>query len=82
MTPLLLHSVAGQIYRSADKPNYLLGHAFSLACMVGGICVISLEYYIWKKRNAVRDAMTEEEKAKQDAEGVVGDHHHSFRYVL
>jgi hypothetical protein len=43
---------------------------------------LTLEWYIWRSRNAAREKLTEEEKAEMDERGVDGDHHHSFRYVL
>lgn len=75
-------SIAGQIYRSTDKPLYLIGHACSLGFWVVGLLALTLEWYIWRSRNAARDAMTQEAKDKMDDQGIDGDHHHSFRYVL
>ncbi|KAH8085656.1 major facilitator superfamily transporter [Filobasidium floriforme] len=74
--------VAGQIYRSTDSPRYLLGHAVSLGCMAGALGVITLEYFIWKRRNTARDAMSQEQKLVEDDAGIDGDKHHSFRYAL
>ncbi|KAL1405674.1 hypothetical protein Q8F55_009313 [Vanrija albida] len=74
--------IAGQIYRSGDKPRYTLGHAASLGFWVVGMIALTVEYMIWRNRNIARDRMTEEEKQAQDDAGVTGDHHHSFRYVL
>lgn len=73
--------IAGQIYRSVDKPNYTPGHAASLGFWVLGISGMALEWYIWRSRNLKRELMSEEERAAQDAKGVDGDHHYSFRYV-
>ncbi|GAA5920932.1 hypothetical protein JCM3775_004011 [Rhodotorula graminis] len=74
--------VAGQIYRSQDKPYYRLGHAVSLASMVWGISWMLVYLYIVKSRNAKKMAMTEEEKEEQDRNGVTGDRHWSFTYVF
>lgn len=74
--------IAGQIYRSTDKPRYVLGNAFSLACMFLAMVVFCCQYTIWKSRNAARDNMTQDDKDEQDAKGVKGDHHWSFRYAL
>lgn len=74
--------VAGQIYRSGDKPRYVLGHAVSLGAMALALVGLTIETWICKSRNAKKLAMTEEEKRAQDAEGkVIGDRHHSFQYV-
>lgn len=74
--------IAGQIYRSKDKPGYRLGHAVSLAAWVVFIVGASMEYYIWKTRNAHREKMSEEEKDEMAVKGITGDHHYDFRYAL
>ncbi|GAA5948613.1 hypothetical protein JCM21900_005190 [Sporobolomyces salmonicolor] len=73
--------VAGQIYRSTDKPHYRLGHAFSLGSMALALVGLAGETYLYRFRNAKKLAMTEEEKEAQDAAGVTGDAHWSFMYV-
>lgn len=50
--------------------------------MAGALGVITLEYFIWKRRNTVRDAMSQEQKLVEDDAGIDGDKHHSFRYAL
>lgn len=79
---VLSSSIAGQIYRSTDQPRYLLGHATSLAFFVVGLLALTVEWSIWRIRNAKRDVMSQEEKDAQDAKGIEGDHHYDFRYVL
>ncbi|WVW78056.1 hypothetical protein I302_100007 [Kwoniella bestiolae CBS 10118] len=74
--------IAGQIYRSNNAPRYLLGHSASLAFWIVGLLCLTLEWYIWRSRNARREAMTQEEKDTMDQQGVTGDHHYSFRYLL
>lgn len=76
------NSIAGQIYRSDHKPVYRLGHAASLGFWCVALIFATLEWYIWRRRNISRDALTAEEKAEMDERGVTGDHHHAFRYVL
>ncbi|KAL0571834.1 hypothetical protein V5O48_010130 [Marasmius crinis-equi] len=73
--------IAGQIYRSVDKPYYRLGHSISLGAMVLAMMGMVVEVLIYKSRNNAKDRMTEEEKRKQDVDGVTGDRHHSFRQV-
>ncbi|GAA6008088.1 hypothetical protein JCM11491_001877 [Sporobolomyces phaffii] len=74
--------VSGQIYRSHDKPRYVLGHAVSLGAMALALVGLTVETWIYKSRNAKKLALTEEEKEAQDREGVViGDRHWSFKYV-
>ncbi|BGP43069.1 hypothetical protein JCM10449v2_007084 [Rhodotorula kratochvilovae] len=73
--------IAGQIYRSQDKPYYRLEHAVSLASMAWGIAWMLVYLCIVKSRNAAKMAMTEEEKERQDREGVTGDAHYSFKFV-
>jgi len=50
--------------------------------MSAALGVITIEYFVWKRRNAARDLMTEEQKLAEDDAGVDGDKHHSFRYAL
>ncbi|TXT15626.1 hypothetical protein VHUM_00129 [Vanrija humicola] len=71
--------IAGQIYRTPDKPVYRLGHGASLAFWVTALIFATLEWYIWRKRNIARDNMTPEERAADENEG---DHAADFRYVL
>jgi hypothetical protein len=49
-----------------------------LLAMIG----MSVEYFIWRRRNARRAALGEQEKAAIDAKGVTGDHHYLYRYAL
>ncbi|KAK1232451.1 hypothetical protein PQX77_004428 [Marasmius sp. AFHP31] len=73
--------IAGQIYRSVDKPHYRLGHSVSLGAMVLAMIGMVGEVLIYKSRNAAKDRMSEEEKRQQDIDGVTGDRHHSFKQV-
>ncbi|GAA5982317.1 hypothetical protein JCM5350_006142 [Sporobolomyces pararoseus] len=74
--------LSGQIYRSQDKPRYVLGHAVSLGAMGFALIGLTVETWIYKSRNARKLAMTEEEKEAEEREGkVIGDRHHSFQYV-
>lgn len=74
--------IAGQIYRTQDKPNYRLGHAVSLAAWAVFAIGATIEFFIWRSRNAHRERMSAEEKEDMDARGIVGDHHYDFRYAL
>ncbi|TXT09269.1 uncharacterized protein COLE_03203 [Cutaneotrichosporon oleaginosum] len=74
--------IAGQIYRTNHRPAYTLGHAASLGFWSTAILAATLQYYVWRTRNAHRNALSAEEKAEMDERGVTGDHHHGFRYVL
>ncbi|GAA6042418.1 hypothetical protein JCM8097_008443 [Rhodosporidiobolus ruineniae] len=73
--------LAGQVYRAQDKPYYRLGHAVSLGAGVLALLFLTLEVYVLRSRNARKLAMSEEEKRAQDAAGVTGDRHWSFKYV-
>ncbi|BGP57773.1 hypothetical protein JCM8202_002425 [Rhodotorula sphaerocarpa] len=72
--------VAGQIYRSTDKPHYRLGHACSLAAMVWALCWMGVFVWVLRSRNARKLAMTEKEKDEVIARGATGDEHPSFMY--
>lgn len=71
--------IAGQIYRTPDKPVYRLGHGASLAFWTTALIFASLEWYVWRARNIARDNMTAEERAADQGEG---DRAADFRYVL
>ncbi|KAF9260695.1 major facilitator superfamily transporter [Marasmius fiardii PR-910] len=73
--------IAGQIYRSTDKPYYRLGHSISLGAMVLAMMGMIVEVMIYKSRNDAKDRMTEEEKQRQDLDGAAGDRHYSFKQV-
>ncbi|TKA50949.1 hypothetical protein B0A53_05730 [Rhodotorula sp. CCFEE 5036] len=72
--------VAGQIYRSSDRPHYRLGHAVSLASMVWGLGWSCVQLWLLKSRNARKLAMTPSEKEAEERSGVTGDRSHSFMY--
>jgi hypothetical protein len=74
--------VAGQIYRSVDKPRYLIGHGVSLGFWMIAIAGMTAEYFIWRSRNAAREKMSAGEKDEIDVAGITGDHHYAFRYAL
>ncbi|ORY35046.1 major facilitator superfamily domain-containing protein [Naematelia encephala] len=71
--------VAGQIYRTQDKPQYMLGHGVSLgsmSCSLLGACVL----FWWIRRtNMKRDRLTEEERRAWIDAGAIGDAHPDFR---
>ncbi|GAA5995273.1 uncharacterized protein JCM10292_005069 [Rhodotorula paludigena] len=73
--------IAGQIYRSVDRPYYRLGHAVSLGAMVWAIFWMCVYVWLLRARNAKKLAMTDAEKEEQDKAGVTGDRHWSFMYV-
>ncbi|CDR35625.1 RHTO0S01e03532g1_1 [Rhodotorula toruloides] len=73
--------IAGQIYRSQDKPHYRLGHAVSLGSMAFGLAMMTVMTWLLRHRNAKKLALTEAEKEEQDRQGVTGDAHWSFMYV-
>lgn len=74
--------IAGQIYRTQDKPGYRLGHAVCLAAWAVFAMGATAEYFIWRSRNAHRERMSVEEKEAIDAKEITGDHHYDFRYAL
>ncbi|GJN93252.1 hypothetical protein Rhopal_006299-T1 [Rhodotorula paludigena] len=73
--------IAGQIYRSIDRPYYRLGHAVSLGAMIWAIFWMCVYVWLLRARNAKKLAMTDAEKEEQDKAGVTGDRHWSFMYV-
>lgn len=73
-------SIAGQIYRTSDKPYYRLGHGVSLGFFAFGLLCMTLEWRFYVSRNKAKERMTAEDKAMMDEAGVTGDRHYSFKY--
>lgn len=51
-----------QLYRSNDGPRYIVGHSFALAYLVGEIVVSAVLYFLLKRENKRREAITPEVK--------------------
>ena len=49
-----------QLYRSTDGPRYFVGHGFALAYLVGEVVVSLVLYFLLKRENKRRDAITPE----------------------
>jgi MFS family permease len=51
-----------QLYRANDGPHYIVGHSFALAYLVGEIVVSTVLYFLLKRENERREAVTPEVK--------------------
>ncbi|KAK4149505.1 major facilitator superfamily domain-containing protein [Chaetomidium leptoderma] len=51
-----------QLYRSNDGPRYFVGHSFALAYLAGEIVVSALLYFLLKRENKRREAISPEVK--------------------
>lgn len=62
-------AVGSNIYLEKQAPRYFLGYGMSLGCSVTAICAVFVLRYAYKKENARRDLMTEEEVRAKYTEG-------------
>ncbi|TPX12396.1 uncharacterized protein E0L32_006808 [Thyridium curvatum] len=75
--------MAGQIYRFvAPDGRYLVGGAVSMSTMFVGGCGYALMWYLLRRINKQRDAMSIEERERLIQQGAKGDRHPDFRYTL
>lgn len=74
--------IAGQIFPAKDVPKFTLAHSLSLGVWLAAMSGMSVERYIWNRRNRLRASMSEEEKQAQDDRGITGDAHYSYQYAL
>lgn len=51
-----------QLYRVNDGPRYIIGHSFALAYLVGEIVVSTVLYFLLKRENKRREAISLEVK--------------------
>ncbi|KAK3902152.1 major facilitator superfamily domain-containing protein [Staphylotrichum tortipilum] len=69
-----------QLYRSTDGPRYFVGHSFALAYLVGEVVVSSVLYFLLKRENKRRDAITPEVKEVGDLADWGGDDDPRWRF--
>ncbi|EPX72711.1 nicotinic acid plasma membrane transporter [Schizosaccharomyces octosporus yFS286] len=71
--------VAGQIYRSTSAPRYILGHSFTLGCVVVGLISYIVLFFSLRHSNRKRD----ERCARGEFDPTLtGDYADDFRYFL
>jgi MFS family permease len=69
-----------QLYRANDGPRYFVGHSFALAYLVGEIIVSVLLYFLLKRENERREAITPEVKAVGELVDWSGDDDPRWRF--
>ncbi|EPY52710.1 nicotinic acid plasma membrane transporter [Schizosaccharomyces cryophilus OY26] len=71
--------VAGQIYRSTNAPRYILGHSFTLGCVLVGLIGYIVLFFSLRNANKKRD----ERCARGEYDPTLtGDYADDFRYYL
>ncbi|KAF2013949.1 major facilitator superfamily transporter [Aaosphaeria arxii CBS 175.79] len=75
--------MAGQIYRIKNSEGrYVIGHAVSLTTITLAACGYATMYFLLRRLNRKREAMSIEERVREIDSGKMGDRHPDFRYVL
>jgi MFS family permease len=75
--------MAGQIYRITDSDGrYVIGHAVSLTTISLAACGYATMYFIVRRLNQKREAMSIDERVREIDSGKMGDRHPDFRYTL
>ncbi|KAG7288419.1 hypothetical protein NEMBOFW57_004769 [Staphylotrichum longicolle] len=69
-----------QLYRSTDGPRYFVGHGFALGYLVGEVVVSSILYFLLKRENRRREAITPEVKEVGDLVDWSGDDDPRWRF--
>ncbi|KAI8994963.1 major facilitator superfamily domain-containing protein [Pilobolus umbonatus] len=73
--------IAGQIYRSNDKPYYTRGNCIACALIVCVAIVALVFKYVLLRENRRRDSLTEEEVRIESIKDNLCDKHPDFRYM-
>lgn len=75
--------VIGQIFKNTTKDGrYLEGEATSLAVAGLSVFIIVALYMYLRRQNRIRDALSPEERQAWIDQGITGDAHPDFRYIL
>ncbi|KAK3370706.1 major facilitator superfamily domain-containing protein [Podospora didyma] len=69
-----------QLYRQFDGPRYIVGHSFALGYLLGNVAVSSLLYFLLKKENTRREAITPEVQEVGDLLDWDGDDDQRWRF--
>jgi len=69
-----------QLYRQNDGPRYIVGHSFALAYLVGNAAVSATLYFVLKRENKRRDAITPEVQEVGNLEDWDGDQDPRWRF--
>jgi MFS family permease len=75
--------MAGQIYRITDRDGrYVIGHAVSLTTISLAACGYAAMYFLVRRLNQKREAMSIDKRIREIDSGKMGDRHPDFRYTL
>ncbi|KAK3325105.1 major facilitator superfamily domain-containing protein [Apodospora peruviana] len=69
-----------QLYREFDGPRYIVGHSFALGYLAGNITVSTVLYFLLRKENAKREAITPEVQDVGDLVDWEGDDDPRWRF--
>ncbi|KAL2140004.1 hypothetical protein VTI28DRAFT_4398 [Corynascus sepedonium] len=69
-----------QLYRANDGPRYFVGHSFALGYLVGEVVISLLLYFLLKRENKRREAITPEVKEVGELEDWSGDDDPRWRF--
>jgi hypothetical protein len=79
---LSFESQVGQIFRTTQNGKYVMGLSASMAAvLLACLGQITLYFYL-RRENKRREAMTEEERVRENGAGKTGDFHPDYRYTL
>ncbi|CAG8804113.1 7500_t:CDS:2, partial [Racocetra persica] len=77
--------IAGQIYRSVDYPNYVLGHSIALSTTLAAACLSAIQYVMLGRLNELKKrekiSKTSDLKSIEEDEKELGDRHYNFEYT-
>jgi hypothetical protein len=75
--------MAGQIYRITNNDGrYVIGHGVSITAISLAACGYATMYFLLRRLNKKREAMSIEERIREIDSGKLGDRHPDFRYTL
>lgn len=75
--------MAGQIYRISNSDGrYMIGHTVSICAILVAACGYTTMYFVLRRVNRKREAMSIDERIRQIDAGKLGDRHPDFRYTL
>lgn len=69
-----------QLYRSGDGPRYVVGHAVALGYLVANVGVCATLWWILRRENRRREAISEEVKAVGELKDWPGDSDPRWRF--
>lgn len=72
--------IGTQLYRADDGPHYFVGHGTAIGYLLGEIAISVLLYFLLKRENERREAITPEVKEVGQLEDWTGDEDPRWRF--